>query len=270
MSSIDAHTDYAKDTAERTSIFEFDASAFFDIDPEVYFADENNCCGIIPHIGSDNGSLSHHVIFWGDEITRETLTPSTATIPNLTSDGSTSNEEDNSQQVSYETPHLIRHFVEAVAPCMDVFNADQYFTHTVPTKADKSPLLRNSIAAVAAKQFGRTRKESDQSRQQPNLYFVLSQYQGDSIDWLYKAASYYDKAICLMLLSLRARNKIMDTRFAGDLISPRGSESDTDPRGRHDVVLAQNQDIDNVLTAASLFLQYESLDHRKAELLQYV
>ena len=40
---------------------------------------------------------------------------------------------------------------------MDLFDKDKHFAHLVPLKALRDALLRNAIAAVAAKQLGRVK-----------------------------------------------------------------------------------------------------------------
>ncbi|KAI7679402.1 hypothetical protein KC353_g22259, partial [Hortaea werneckii] len=57
----------------------------------------------------------------------------------------------------HEMAYLIRHFTEAIGPWMDLFDKDEHFAHLVPLKALRDALLRNAIAAVAAKQLGRVK-----------------------------------------------------------------------------------------------------------------
>ncbi|KAH6610444.1 hypothetical protein Trco_000464 [Trichoderma cornu-damae] len=65
-----------------------------------------------------------------------------------------------SSEADHETAYLIRYFAERISPCLDVFDIERFFGHIVPIKAIRSPLLQNALAAIAAKQFGKTKRET--------------------------------------------------------------------------------------------------------------
>lgn len=137
---------------------------------------------------------------------------------------------------------------------MDLFDRDKHFTHLVPLKALRDALLRNAIAAVAAKQLGRVkgnRPFTNQQAQKPSAMEVLEDNSG--VDWFYKAANYYDKAIAFSRQYLQA--------VSGGLSNP----SSPDPR-----TTASMANSDDLLVAISIFSLYESLDNLETGWLQHL
>lgn len=137
---------------------------------------------------------------------------------------------------------------------MDLFDRDQHFTHLVPLKALKDALLRNAIAAVAAKQLGRVkglRPFTGRQCQRPSAMEVLDD--SVEVDWFYKAANYYDKAIAISRQYLQA--------VSGNLNNP------PTPNMQAAVSMANSGDL---LVAVSMFSLYESLDNFETGWLQYV
>ena len=90
-------------------------------------------------------------------------------------------------------------FLRNISPFLDVFDIERYFGHVVPVKALRSPLLTNALTAIAAKQFAKTRRETDSDSDQTLSGSVLGNDLGSSIDLFYKAAFSYDTVICQML-----------------------------------------------------------------------
>ena len=138
--------------------------------------------------------------------------------------------------------YLIRHFTESVGPWMDLFDNEQHFAHLVPLKALRDALLRNAIAAVAAKQLGRVKGSKPfvgNQCQKPATMEVIEDELG--IDWFYKAANYYDKAIAFSRAYLQT-------------LSGLGAPTST----QSSISLAKSDDL---LVAVSIFLLYESLDN---------
>lgn len=138
---------------------------------------------------------------------------------------------------------------------MDLYDRDKHFTHLVPLKALRDALLRNAIAAVAAKQLGRVRGHkpfSHQQTQKPSAMEVLDE--SADVDWFYKAANYYDKAIAFSRQYLQA--------VSGGLTSEPPS-----PNTQMALSLANSDDL---LVAVSIFSLYESLDNTDTGWLQYV
>ena len=128
---------------------------------------------------------------------------------------------------------------------MDLFDEDKHFGHLVPLKALRDALLRNAIAAVAAKQLGRVKGQKPymgRQSQKPATMEVLEDV--PATDWFYKAANYYDKAIAFSRLYLQA--------ISGTLSNP------PSPNLQSTVSLANSDDL---LVAVSIFSLYESLDN---------
>ena len=135
---------------------------------------------------------------------------------------------------------------------MDLFDKDKHFAQLVPLKALRDALLRNAIAAVAAKQLGRVNGHKPfigKQCQKPATMEVLDDAVG--IDWFYKAANYYDKAIAFSRVYLQA--------LSGSLA---GAPS---PATQQTMSLATSDDL---LVAVSIFSLYESLDNRELGWLQ--
>lgn len=131
---------------------------------------------------------------------------------------------------------------------MDLFDKDNHFTHLVPIKALRDALLRNAIAAVAAKQLGRVKGGKPfvgLQAQKPSGMEVLDD--NIEVDWFYKAANYYDKAIAFSRQYLEA--------VTGGLSDPNTPN-------------AQVANSDDLLVAISLFSLYESLDNLDSGWLQ--
>lgn len=128
---------------------------------------------------------------------------------------------------------------------MDLFDQEKHFGNLVPLKALRDALLRNAIAAVAAKQLGRVKGNKPYvgiQCQKPATMEVIDDV--PEIDWFYKAANYYDKAIAFSRLYLQAIS---------------GSFSNAPSPNTHATLSRANSD--DLLVAVSLFSLYESLDN---------
>lgn len=137
---------------------------------------------------------------------------------------------------------------------MDLFDRDKHFGNLVPLKALRDALLRNAIAAVAAKQLARVKGNKPfmgNQCQQPSTMEVFE----DSVDanWFYKAANYYDKAIAFSRVYLQAISGIVGT-----------------PGTPGTQAVATMANPDDLLVAVSIFSLYESLDSLEIGWLQYV
>lgn len=263
---------------------DFDAR-FFDIDPNEYFAEGNNCCGFIPSVSliSDAGGLQGPSLSWLSDVNLEGYAASgydpeadkSQTSDKLETEAS-SPMPDSSSEADHETAYLIRYFAERISPCLDVFDIERFFGHIVPIKAIRSPLLQNALAAIAAKQFGKTKRETYMASHHSPGRSVLELYSNAAhIDWFYKAASFYDKAIGHMM-------RLLQTLRDGSPASSPGSTSSIDPGlGLHSAVSpsfkrrrvessqGSHTIVDDLLSAISVFLLYESLDNRFAEVSRY-
>ncbi|RMY60984.1 hypothetical protein D0864_13006, partial [Hortaea werneckii] len=109
----------------------------------------------------------------------------------------------------------------------------------------RDALLRNAIAAVAAKQLGRVKGHKPfigRQCQRPAYMEVIED--GTDINWYYKAANYYDKAIASSRTYLAA--------LSGSFSRP---PSPNEPE------MASLGNSDDLLIAVSIFSLYESLDN---------
>ncbi|CAK4033020.1 C6 finger domain [Lecanosticta acicola] len=235
---------------------------FFDLQPDLYYSEAGNTCGFIPNIPEIVDEVDQSDIL---------LNNSASATPLSTGLGSTglfSAEDSNvwapesqlktSAQITHERDHemayLIRHFTDTLGPWMDLFDKDRHFTHLVPLKALRDALLRNAIAAVAAKQLGRTRGQkpfAGRQCQKPSAMEVLDE--DVEVDWFYKAANYYDKAIAFSRQYLQA--------VSGEVTAG------ASPGMQSSLATANSDDL---LVAVSIFSLYESLDNLDSGWLQHL
>lgn len=134
---------------------------------------------------------------------------------------------------------------------MDLFDKDKHFAHLVPLKALRDALLRNAIAAVAAKQLGRVKGIKPFTGNQCQKPAAMEIIDDLHVDWFYKAANYYDKAIAFSRTYLAA--------LSGSLSRP------TSPNTQSSLSVASSDDL---LVAVSIFSLYESLDNLETGWLQ--
>ncbi|KAM0719199.1 hypothetical protein Q7P37_005104 [Cladosporium fusiforme] len=240
----------------------FDASQFdpawFDLEPDDFYGKNNNSCGFIPNLP---------IV---DEVDKPEPRPSIEAafgtpISGLGLDGvdignlwAPETQLHTSQIITDEREHemafLIRHFSESLGPWMDLFDCEKHFAQLVPLKALRDALLKNSIAAVAAKQLGRVRGNKPflgRQNQKPATMEVIQD--GMGVDWFYKAANYYDKAIMYSRLYLQA--------LSGSLSNP------PSPATSATLTTANSDDL---LLAVSIFSLYESLDNAEAGWTQHL
>ncbi|KAM3417488.1 hypothetical protein BST61_g5732 [Cercospora zeina] len=233
---------------------------FFDLQPDAYYSAAGNTCGFLPNIpeivdevdqsdfllsNSASGTPLSTAIFSGSFADSTWWAPASQ----LNTSALITSERD------HEMAYLIRHFTEAIAPWMDLFDRDKHFTHRVPLKALRDALLRNAVAAVAAKQLGRVKGQkpfTGRQSQKPSAMEVLDDGTTE-VDWFYKAANYYDKAIAFSRQYLQA--------VSGELSNP------PSPNTQMAVSLANSDDL---LVAVSIFSLYESLDNRQTGWLQHL
>ncbi|EXM34341.1 hypothetical protein V3481_010981 [Fusarium oxysporum f. sp. vasinfectum] len=220
-----------------------DDDRFFDLDPAVYYEQEGKLCGV-------DFSASHPP----PDI--QPVTPCEVEVPS-----STDPEEvltpDLSPAVTRENTLyalLVRRFVEVISPWLDVFDPDRYFGYVVPIRASRSSLLRDSLAAVAAKQLGNlgchteTQCNTDSSTAPEPLDPTVAL----SVDWSFEAASFYDRAIRSMINALQsiASPIHIETRL--------GSPPD------------RREAIDDLLSAMPILLVYELMDNRHLSMVQHL
>jgi hypothetical protein len=222
--------------------------AWFDLEPDSFYGKNNNSCGFIP-------DLPNIVDEVDKSIPRPTIEAFGTPLSGL--DGvdignlwAPETQLHTSQIITDEREHemafLIRHFSESIGPWMDLFDSEKHFGQLVPLKALRDALLKNSIAAVAAKQLGRVQGRKPflgSQAQEPAIMETI----GEGVDWYYKAANYYDKAIMYSRLYLQA--------LSGTLSNP--------PSPATNATLTRASS-DDLLLAVSIFSLYESLDNAEA------
>ncbi|KAI9718291.1 MAG: hypothetical protein M1828_006755 [Chrysothrix sp. TS-e1954] len=105
---------------------------------------------------------------------------------------------------THEMSFLLRHFAEVPGHFMDLFDRESYFSLCVPVKAITNPLLRHAAAAYAAKQLTKVRGRKAVHNGAATKQAYMEVYPNStSINWVYKAAQHYDKAISLLMDSIK-------------------------------------------------------------------
>jgi hypothetical protein len=163
---------------------------------------------------------------------------------------------------------------------MDLFDRENYFSSCVPVKALDSPLLHYSAMAIAAKQLGRAKVERPAAGDKYSTPSIMQLYgHSTQVDRLYKAASYYDRAISYLQLYLRQALPRHETTFVAD--NPTSNIAMPDPLGaashesRQISIARETRDVsrrpfsqsmlDDLLAATSILSVYEFLDHSGTE-----
>lgn len=233
-------------------VLEYDPQ-WFDLEPASFYGKNNNSCGFIPNLP--------RIV---DEVDKQEMRPRPDLLGTSVpmSDGTggdhwaAESQFHTSQIITDEREHemayLIRHFTESIGPWMDLFDCEKHFGQLVPLKALRYALLKNAIAAVAAKQLGRVSGNKPfvgSQHQQPATMEIIED--GSHIDWYYKGANYYDKAIMYSRMYLQA--------LSGSLSNP--------PSPAESTTLSEANS-DDLLLAVSIFSMYESLDNVEAGWLQ--
>ncbi|QIW98446.1 hypothetical protein AMS68_003964 [Peltaster fructicola] len=221
---------------------------WFNLEPAAFYDDLGNSCGFLPNVPNivdevdqdpntfdiaktliaDKDALATHedLGFWGSESQLQTSL--------IISD-----------EREHEMAYLIRHFSESIGPWMDLFDSERHFTQLVPLKALRDVLLKNAMAAVAAKQLGCIKGSrpfmSPQNQKPASMEMIEFE---DNVDWFYKAANYYDKAIM--------HSRVYLQQLSGTISSP---TTPTVP------ATVSTVDSDDLLLAVSIFSLYEYLDN---------
>lgn len=173
--------------------------AYFDLDPDVYYAQEDNLCGFAPGILLAEDVWDKHAsVFQG----AETPQTSTGTFSETAAGSTLGQETESCPELQLHEALLTRHFVEVISPWLDVFDTDRYFGHTVPVNSLRSRLLRDTILAIAARQIGNKRREAV-GEEAASYAELEAREHGVLVDWSYEAAGFYDRAIRGMVTSLQ-------------------------------------------------------------------
>lgn len=252
--------------AGTSEAIDYKNSDFFDLDIETYYANGNNACGFIPGVPVILSEVDDLEV---DDMDHHSLA---ATAPDsiVASHGRTGGQE-NAEAIAerkQEMALLIRLFVDFMAPWMDLFDFDAYFTRIIPLKAARNAMLQAALAAVASKQLARYGMNSsiDHSRY---AAILTSKYRDVSPhEWFYKAASYYDRGISCLRGILRRYAHGGDASL---ILSPPASTGATSPDPPSTVMRrmssrssvgggSTDNDLQDLLSAISVFSLYESFD----------
>lgn len=238
-------------------LLEDSGSDFFDLDIETYYANGNNACGFFPgvpvslpqetevemlDIRHDSSSVS---------LTRN-ASPTPATVA----------ESNNRKEVAL----LVQLFVNFLAPWMDLFDINAYFTRILPQYATLNILLQSALAAVAAKQTARHVMNGCATTSGRYYAYIMANYQNvSSNEWFYKAACYYDRGISHLRTCLQHSSNFVSPAMGFQTstptrLSPRDNLSGTpgsatSARSANTYVEAQH-----LFSAISVLSLYESLD----------
>ncbi|KAL3462336.1 hypothetical protein BJX64DRAFT_288459 [Aspergillus heterothallicus] len=173
---------------------------------------------------------------------------------------STETSLDGPVETDYEITFLLRHFSEVPGPWMDLYDLGTYFASHVPVKALRNPLLKYAACAHAAKQLGHVKVDKPPVRG-VRLSQAFPGVQADSknIDWCWKGAKYYEKAIQILMKELQPDGGNRDT-FKQNQTSEMGDDTDQRARSYTEYRLSHGNRSDEILAATAILSVYELLD----------
>lgn len=253
---------------------------YFNLDLESYYANGNNACGFIPGIPAILIEVDESLLddldtsnLWSHDSTR-------SKSPTLSSEARSANKAVG-RDLNQETAILLRHFVEVMAPVMDIYDTNAYFGRIVPLKVPGNKMLHSAIAAVAAKHIARKLQQnlplSDRTDFQPLTLSSHNAFEGmDSHQWFYKAASHYDKGLSYLRIQLQKLSSFTTINLSSpelDSCTPifdghsMAGNSTTTPPSSQDVRAVQMEDL---LTAISILTLYEDFEVNSDGLSQHL
>ncbi|KAL4803221.1 hypothetical protein BDV18DRAFT_44846 [Aspergillus unguis] len=183
-------------------------------------------------------------------------TPDSAGSPLATR--STESNIEGPVETDYEVTFLLRHFSEVPGPWMDLYDFGTYFSSQVPIKALRNPLLKHAACAQAAKQLGHVNIARPVGVRLSQA-FPGVQKDSTNIDWCWKGAKYYEKAIQLLMKELQpdGRNRDMLGQAQGEM----GEDPDgLRARSYTEYRLLNGVRSDEILAATAILSVYELLD----------
>lgn len=235
---------------------------YFDLDIETYYTNGTNACGFFPDIPIslplDDGigviDGIHDLQLIGTGSANSSLTPQLPVMSGL-----------KGGEVSFdkEIALLIHLFVDCLAPWMDLFDFDAYFTRVLPADVMPNILLQSAVAAVAAKQTARHVSYGCGDPGSRHYALILANYQDvSSNEWFYKAACYYDRGISHLRAQLR-----QSSVFSNQMLSPASNAFGPITPSDHSTRLSISEDVQKLdsgmqqlFSAISIFSLYESMD----------
>ncbi|KAL4782659.1 hypothetical protein BJX76DRAFT_368960 [Aspergillus varians] len=215
-------------------------------------------------IHSDNGSNTNiHFLLNPSQSISPTVDPSIQRTPDSSGSPMTLRSAENGLEgpveTDYEITFLLRHFSEVPGPWMDLYDFGTYFASQVPVKALRNPLLKYSACAQAAKQIGHVNVARPVGVRLSQA-FPGVQKDSQNIDWCWKGAKYYEKAIQLLMKELQPGPGNPDMLGQGQ-----GGEMDEDTDGQRarsytEYRLSHGVRSDEILAATAILSVYELLD----------
>lgn len=142
---------------------------------------------------------------------------------------------------------------------MDLYDFGTYFASQVPIKALRNPLLKYATCAQAAKQLGHVTVARPVGVRLSQA-FPGVQKDSPNIDWCWKGAKYYEKAIQLLMKELQPDGRNRDIR--GQSQGNEMSEETDGLRARSytEYRLLNGSRSDEILAATAILSVYELLD----------
>ncbi|KAL4974236.1 hypothetical protein BDW66DRAFT_90654 [Aspergillus desertorum] len=161
-------------------------------------------------------------------------------------------------ETDYEITFLLRHFSEVLGPWMDLYDFGTYFSSQVPIRALRNPLLKYAACAQAAKQLGHV-NVSRSVGVRLSRAFPRTQKDPKNIDWCWKGAKYYERAIQLLMKELQPNGGNRDM-IAQGVNGMRDNIDGQRPRSYTEYRLSHSDRSDEILAAAAILSVYELLD----------
>ncbi|KAL3469974.1 hypothetical protein BJX99DRAFT_240343 [Aspergillus californicus] len=162
-------------------------------------------------------------------------------------------------ETDYEVTYLLRHFSEVPGPWMDLYDLGTYFASHVPMKALRNPLLKYAACAHAAKQLGHVKTDNPPvGGVRLSQAFPKAQKDATAIDWCWKGAKYYEKAIQLLMKELQPEPGHADRFGQGQGNEVIGEYQRA--RRYTEYRLSHGSRSDEILAATAILSVYELLD----------
>lgn len=239
-------------------LLEDSGSDYFDLDIDSYYANGTNACGFFPGIPVSLPSEDGLGIL--DGIHDSHMKGSSGPVSPTTSGARSS------MTLNKEVALLVHLFVDFLAPWMDLFDFDAYFTRVLPVDATPNILLQSAVAAVAAKQTARHVMNGCAQPASRHYEYIMATYQDvTSNEWFYKAACYYDRGISHLRAQLQ-----QSSMFLSGHPSPQSSSLPARSFSDHPMQLSAMEEPCQVgikatnahclYSAISIFSLYETLD----------
>ncbi|PGH17877.1 hypothetical protein AJ79_00776 [Helicocarpus griseus UAMH5409] len=192
--------------------------------------------------------------------------PFATTAPSASRGLSSDSRVDIEAESDHEIAFLLRHYSEAPGLWMDLFDLGTYFASYVPVKALTDPLLKYAACAYAAKQLGRVKGNKAFAGGVCGRHARMEVWpDADRVDWYFYGATYYEKAIRLLMEALRHDGKSAPLSNLEAFGQWQAAELCDDSGQRHKRRRYSNSRLssahsDEVLAATAILSVYEFLD----------